>query len=75
MVKAQNNFIHFFDFGHGDHYKANLYDILPIKFKKLYQKRYDPLVVGYIKELETDNIVPDIPIVLKKLISNYFPLI
>ena len=33
----------------------------------------DPLIIGYIKELENNNIVPNIPIVIKKLILNYFP--
>ena len=46
-----------------------------MEFKKLYQKRYDLLIFGYIKELENDNIVANIPIVSKKIDFKLYPLI
>ena len=46
---------------------------MPMEFIKLYRKRYDPLIVGYIKELEHNDIVPNLPIVLQKLILYYYP--
>ena len=38
-----------FGFKNGEHYEANLYDMIPMKFLISYRKRHDPLIVGCIE--------------------------
>lgn len=63
-----DNDIHLINFITNEHYKVNLYKLIPKKLIKKYSNYYNPLVFGYCK-----NNSNTIPISLMKLIFNYFP--
>ena len=76
LVKSVNNFIYFIP-AYGTrkkkYFKVSLYDLIPESITKFYQKHYELLVFGYIKQFETTISNPNIPITLMKLIANYYP--
>ena len=72
-LKGFNNSVHLIDFKKGYHYKISLYKLIPDSLEKQYSSYYEPLVIGFIKQYENDNLTPNIPLVLKKLIWKYFP--
>ena len=73
VLKGQNNSIYLIDFGNSHRYKACLNDLIPNSLETVYQNYYEPLVIGYIKKHENKLIIPNIPIVIKRLIWKYFP--
>ena len=56
------------------HWKASLFDLVPSKIIKLNRQKYDPLIIGYIKEYEGSNEMIFIPMYLKKLIVKFYPI-
>ena len=74
-VQSNNNNIHLLNFWDRTHFKVNLHDLLPIKFIESRRDRYNPLVIGYVREQKKENQVRDIPFVLKQLILKYYPVI
>jgi len=73
IFKTADNMIHILDFYDGSHYKISLHQLIPPTLKKLYREKYDPLVIGYIKQKQNEKLIPTIPLVLQKLIWRYFP--
>ena len=69
-----NNNIHVLDFCNQNHFTVNLHDLLPKEIIESRRKYYNPLVIGFIKEQENQNLISTIPSVLKQLIAYYFPL-
>ncbi len=67
--------IHLLDFENQEHCKVNPHDLLSKQFIKSRREHYNPLIMGYLKEQEICNLVPNIPFVLKQLILNYYPII
>ncbi len=67
--------IHLLDFQNRAHFKVNSYDLLSKPFLKSRRDHYNPLIMGYMKQQENDNLIPNIPFVLKQLILNYYPII
>ena len=49
-----DNYAHFMCFEENDnfHGKISLFDLLPMEIIKLNRKKYDPLVIGFIKQCE-----------------------
>ena len=63
-----NNDIHLINFITTEHYKIDLYHLIPTQIIKKYSKYYNPLVFGYCKDKSIN-----IPHYLIKLIFKYFP--
>ena len=64
----QNYIIHILKFPDGDHFTVDIFNLIPKKMKKYYDKINEKLVIGYCRQ-QTYSI----PFVLKKLISLYYP--
>jgi len=73
QTEKEKQWCHIMDFRNGHHLKVSLLDLIPKDLTKVYRQHYDPLVIGYIKQNENTNLIPTIPLVLKKLIGRYFP--
>lgn len=75
-VKDNDNNIHLITFQKekNAHYKALLTDILPLQIFKLNQIKYNPLITAYIRQLEKAHKMTFIPIYLKRLIANFYPI-
>ena len=56
------------------HFKASLYDLVSQEIIEINKKRYDPLVIGYVKQFEKRNKPMFIPLYLKKLVLEFYPL-
>ena len=56
------------------HWKASLFDLIPAEVIKLNRLKYDPLIIGFVKEFERKNEMTFIPMYLKKLIVKFYPL-
>eukprot|EP01084_Bolivina_argentea_P267678 454454_1 len=56
------------------HYGALLYDLLPLEIIELNKIEFDPLVIGFIKQCEKNKQYPFVPIYLKKLVLEFYPI-
>lgn len=63
-----DNHIHIIDFITSQHYKINLYTLIPTKLSKKHCNYYNPLVFGFCR-----NNAKKLPISLINLVFNYFP--
>ena len=76
IMKIVNNaYVHILDFENGMHFKINFHDLLPIEFIKARREYYKSLVFAYIRQQVKRQSITNIPLVLKRLILNYFPII
>ena len=73
IVKNRVN-IHIVNIVVGYNYKVSLYDMLPKAVLKGYKKHVAQLVEGFVKRYEVKRNVRFIPIVIQRLIINFFPL-
>ena len=62
------------DFRMGNRYKFDLYNLLPLKLIKDSKDYYELLIIGWIKEMENNDIIPSIPIDLQRLILYFFSI-
>eukprot|EP01084_Bolivina_argentea_P292654 503159_1 len=86
MVKDVHNNVHvIYDDKWGDdrpddphhfvHYKFSLYDVIPNKMNEFYQKKYKPLVYGFVGNVNKECLlVSNVPNDLIEMIFCYFPL-
>ena len=70
-----NDDVHLLSFENQLHFVADLNNLLSMEFIKSRRDCYNPLIMGYLKKQENDNLIANIPFVLKQLILNYFPII
>ena len=55
------------------HFRASLFHLIPREIKEMNRSRFDALIVGYIKEFETEeNKTVTIPMYLRKLITKFY---
>ena len=73
VLKWKNYCLHIIDFRYGTHYKVDMYCLIPSELIKKCEIRYEPLIFGYIRKFEGENMIV-IPYVLKKCIFNCYPL-
>ena len=76
IINDNDNFIHLMNVKENNnkyHVKVSLYDLLPKEVIKAYRNYHDALVIGYIKENES-NFDINIPFTLKKMILKHLPL-
>eukprot|EP01084_Bolivina_argentea_P292656 503163_1 len=60
---------------HFVHYKFSLYDVIPNKMNEFYQKKYKPLVYGFVGNVNKECLlVSNVPNDLIEMIFCYFPL-
>ena len=79
VIKDDDNNIHLISFWEDNnrHFKASLSDLVPMEIIRLNQdnkERFDPLIIGYVKEFEKRNKPMFIPLYLKKIILKYYPI-
>ena len=75
IFKDVDNYVHLMAFRSNNyHWKASLFDLIPTEIVKLNGQKYDPLIVGFIKELERKKEMTFIPMYLKKLIVQFYPI-
>ena len=75
-IKDDDNNVHFISFikNNNHHFKASLFDLLPLQILTLNRDKYDPLIIGFIKKFEAKNKPIFIPLYLKKLIVQFYPI-
>lgn len=56
------------------HIKVSLLDLIPMQIIKMNHEDMDPLVIGYCKQCEKDDKIPYLPLYLKKLILQFYPI-
>ena len=59
VVRSLNYDLHLLDLNGQKHFQINLYTIIPMELRKLYLNHYQPLIVGYIKQMEIIKMLPD----------------
>ena len=77
VVKDNENNVHLLSFEEGNnvHFKASLFDLVPMEIVKMNRDKYNVLVFGYLKEYERKvNKIIFIPVYLKKLIGQFYPV-
>ena len=76
VIKDDDNYAHLMSFWADDnrHFKVSLWDLLPTEIIKMNRERFDALIIGYIKEFEKRNTMIFIPMYLKKIIVQFYPL-
>ena len=76
IIKDDENNIHIMQFlkEHNCHYKVSLFDLIPPEIVRLNRKRFDPLIIGFVKECEKRNKMIFIPMYLKRLIVQFYPI-
>ena len=79
-VKTKDNHIHFIccDWSNAPyHIRLNLYDIVPLELVNEYEKKWRPVIYGYVKEIQMmDDMLRDVivPISLIEMILKFYPL-
>ena len=77
-IKDDNNYVHLINFGETErnnyHFRASLFDLIPAEIIKLNRERYDPLIVGFVKDFEKKHKIIFLPMYLKKLIVKFYPI-
>ena len=73
-IKDKDDYVHIVDFISQIHIKVDLYKLIPDELRKSHCDFYEPLIMGYFREIEHDkkDIVP-LPLVLKTLIVQFYP--
>ena len=71
-VIKHNQDIHFLQFTKKQHFKIAAHNLLPKEVVVARRKYYNPLIFGYIRYQETNDLVPNIPFVLKRLILDFY---
>ena len=74
VFKDGNHNAHILNFGTGAHVKVDLYKLIPNALLNSHRKYYQPLIMGYLREMENENNIPCIPVVLKTVILKCFAL-
>ena len=81
IVDKQRHFVHFMFIQQYDddqtafHFKMDLYQLIPLRLMKLYQKKYNLLVHKYLNVMNKSDIVScNISIDIVCIISRYFPV-
>ena len=54
------------------HWKASLFDLIPVEIMQLNRQKYDLLIIGFVKEFERKNEMTFIPMYLQKLIIVFY---
>ena len=76
VIHDSDDSIHFISFlkdNHNHHFRACLFDLIPMDIIQLNSKSFDPLIIGFIKQFERRNQMIFIPMYLKKLIVQFYP--
>ena len=75
-IKGKDNNIHLISFvkDYNFHHKASLYDLVPNEIILLNTKRFHPLIIGYIKEFEQNGQLIFLPLYLKELVLQFYPV-
>eukprot|EP01084_Bolivina_argentea_P260614 440168_1 len=74
MKSNNNNDIHVLDFRHKLHFVVNIYDLFSDDMIKQRRKKYEILVIGFVKDEEKNMNLNNIPWPLKQLILLFYPL-
>ena len=56
------------------HYRGSLFDLIPHEITRLNRRSVDPLIVGFIKEFERGNQMIFVPMDLRRLIVQFYPI-
>ena len=74
IIQDKDNNVHLisFDKGSNHHFRASLFDILPLEIIKSNKEMQDLMVFGFIRRLETEYNLIYIPIYLKQLIVKFY---
>ena len=75
LKSRDNDDVHLFNFREKAHFRADLNKLFTKKFIKSRRDFYNPLIMGYLKEQENQNIIMNLPYVLKQIILKYYPII
>ena len=76
VAKDENNNAHLLRLSDDKpfHFRIDLYELIPKDILEINVKDYNPLVVGYCKMCQKNDKIPFIPLYLKKLILQFYPL-
>ena len=61
------------DFQEKLHFKINVYDLLPVSLLRAKRNFHEVLVWGFIQRIENGQNMRHMPIVLRRLVLEYFP--
>ena len=75
-IKDDNNNLHLMTFekDHNHHFKASLFDFVPPEIIRVNRNKFDPLIIGFVKEFERNNQMIFLPMYLKRLIVQFYPI-
>ena len=77
VIMDDDDNIHFMSFNDNDrgHYRTALFNLLPKEIITINTQRWDPLIIGFIKEFEQQNdLIFIIPMHLQRLITEFYPI-
>ncbi len=73
VMKMDTN-IHIIDWYWNTNFKVNIYNIIPREIIISHRTHFKPLIMGYVREKESDLSLQSIPLPLKMVILYYFQL-
>ena len=78
VIKDDYNNVHLINFGSQKrnryHFRASLVDLISVEIAELNRKRSYLLIVGFVKEFEKRHKMTFLPMYLKKLIVQFYPI-